>query len=49
MSLSSIINYMTDIIVRRSENGKNFGIAVIPEGLIEFVPELKTHQKQRML
>ena len=42
MSLSSIIDYMTDIIVRRSENGKNFGIAVIPEGLIEFVPELKT-------
>lgn len=42
MSLSSIINYMTDIIVRRSENSKNFGIAVIPEGLIEFVPELKT-------
>ena len=42
MSLSSIINYMTDIIVRRSENGKNFGIDVIPEGLIEFVPELKT-------
>ena len=42
MSRSSIINYMTDIIVRRSENGKNFGIAVIPEGLIEFVPELKT-------
>lgn len=41
MSLSSIIDYMTDIIVRRSENGKNFGIAVIPEGLIEFIPELK--------
>ncbi len=42
MSLASIIDYMTDIIVRRSENGKNFGIAVIPEGLIEFVPELKS-------
>ena len=42
MSLSSIIDYMTDIIVRRANNGKNFGIAVIPEGLIEFVPELKT-------
>ena len=41
MSLSSIIDYMTDIIVKRSEMGKNFGIAVIPEGLIEFVPELK--------
>ena len=42
MSLSSIIDYMTDIIVRRSEMGKNFGIAVIPEGLIEFIPEMKS-------
>ena len=42
MSLSSIIDNMTDIVVKRSEMGKNFGIAVIPEGLIEFVPELKT-------
>ena len=40
MSLSSIIDYMTDIIVKRSENHKNFGIAVIPEGLIEFIPEM---------
>ena len=42
MSLASIIDYMTDIIVRRSAAGRNFGIAVIPEGLIEFVPELKS-------
>ena len=42
MSLSSIIDYITDIVVKRSEAGKNFGIAVIPEGLIEFIPELKT-------
>lgn len=40
MSLSSIIDYMTDIIVKRADNGKNFGIAVIPEGLIEFIPEM---------
>ena len=40
MSLSSIIDYMTDIIVKRSNAGKNFGIAVIPEGLIEFIPEM---------
>ncbi len=40
MSLASIIDYMTDIIVKRSEMGKNFGIAVIPEGLIEFIPEM---------
>ena len=42
MSLSSIIDYMTDIIVRRADVGKNFGIAVVPEGLIEFIPEMKS-------
>lgn len=42
MSLESIINYMCDIIVRRADMGKNFGIAVIPEGLIEFIPEMKS-------
>ena len=42
MSLESIINYMCDIIVRRANAGKNFGIAVIPEGLIEFIPEMKS-------
>ena len=42
MSLSSIIDYISDIVARRAEMGKNFGIAVIPEGLIEFVPELKS-------
>lgn len=40
MSLSSILDYMTDIITRRSQNGKNFGVAIIPEGLIEFIPEM---------
>lgn len=42
MSLDSIIEYMTDIIAKRAYKGKNFGIAIIPEGLIEFVPEMKT-------
>ena len=42
MSLASVIDYMVDIIVRRADMGKNFGIAVIPEGLIEFIPEMKS-------
>jgi len=42
MSLESIVNYMAEIIDKRSDNGKNFGIAIIPEGLIEFIPEMKT-------
>ncbi len=42
MSLDSIVNYMSDIIARRAANGKNFGIAIVPEGLIEFIPEMKS-------
>ena len=40
MSLDSIITYMCDIIVRRAANDKNFGIVIVPEGLIEFIPEM---------
>ena len=42
MSLDHIINYMSDIISKRAANGKNFGIAIVPEGLIEFIPEMKS-------
>lgn len=41
MSLNGIITYMADVISQRAAKGKNFGIAIIPEGLIEFIPEMK--------
>ncbi len=40
-SLSDIVTYMANIIAARATKGKNFGIALIPEGLIEFIPEMK--------
>ncbi len=42
LSLDAIVNYMTEIIAKRGNEGKNFGVALIPEGLIEFIPEMKT-------
>ena len=42
MSLKQIVDYMADIVAKRAADGRNFGIALIPEGLIEFIPELKT-------
>ncbi len=42
MSLKQIVDYMSDIVAKRAANGKNFGIALIPEGLIEFIPEFKS-------
>ena len=40
-SLDEIVSYMASIIALRASKGKNFGIALIPEGLIEFIPEMK--------
>ncbi len=42
MSLKQIVDNMTEIVAKRAEMGKNFGIALIPEGLIEFIPEIKS-------
>ena len=39
MSLSQIANYIADSVATRAANGMNFGVAVIPEGVVEFVPE----------
>lgn len=41
MSLAQIVDYMAEIIRKRAQKGYNFGIALIPEGLIEFIPEMK--------
>ena len=40
-SLNEIVSYMATIIAQRGNAGKNFGTALIPEGLIEFIPEMK--------
>ena len=39
MSLAEITNYIADSVEKRGNNGENFGVAIIPEGIVEFVPE----------
>jgi pyrophosphate--fructose-6-phosphate 1-phosphotransferase len=39
MSLSQIANTIADSVCKRAEKGMNFGVAIIPEGVVEFVPE----------
>ena len=39
MSLSAIADYIADSVAKRAANGMNFGVAIIPEGVVEFVPE----------
>ena len=39
MSLAQLTNYIADSVEKRAANGDNFGVAIIPEGIVEFVPE----------
>ena len=41
LTLSQVADQITDSVVKRAANGENFGVVVIPEGVIEFIPEVK--------
>jgi len=41
LTLRQIVDQIVDVVVKRAANGDNFGVALIPEGLIEFIPEMK--------
>jgi pyrophosphate--fructose-6-phosphate 1-phosphotransferase len=41
-TLAQVVNSIADVVAARAANKENFGVALIPEGLIEFIPEMKT-------
>ncbi|KAJ4980672.1 hypothetical protein NE237_031509 [Protea cynaroides] len=40
-TLKSVTDYITDVICKRAELGYNYGVILIPEGLIDFIPEVQ--------
>jgi pyrophosphate--fructose-6-phosphate 1-phosphotransferase len=40
-TLKQIVDDLVRTITKRAANNENFGVALIPEGLIEFIPEMK--------
>ncbi len=40
-SLEEIVADIADLICERAEKGKNYGVILIPEGIVEFIPEIK--------
>ncbi|XP_010244159.1 PREDICTED: pyrophosphate--fructose 6-phosphate 1-phosphotransferase subunit beta [Nelumbo nucifera] len=40
-TLKNVTDYITDIICRRAELGYNYGVILVPEGLIDFIPEVQ--------
>ena len=46
MSLAQIADYIADSVAARAAKGMNFGVAIIPEGVVEFVPEFSVLIKE---
>jgi len=40
-TLNDIVEYICSVIADRGNRGLNFGLVLVPEGLIEFIPEIK--------
>lgn len=40
MSLEDIIEDISKVVIARAKKGKNYGVVVVPEGVIEFIPEM---------
>ena len=40
-TLAGIVDDLAKIVAKRAENKENFGVVLVPEGLIEFIPEMK--------
>lgn len=41
MTLAQVVDQIAQAVARRAEAKKNYGVVLIPEGLIEFIPEMK--------
>lgn len=42
MSLDDIVDHIVGVITERRLRGLNHGVVLIPEGLVEFIPEMRT-------
>lgn len=40
MTLNQIVEDLAKVVANRAEDGNNFGVVLVPEGLIEFVPAI---------
>ncbi|XP_047955645.1 pyrophosphate--fructose 6-phosphate 1-phosphotransferase subunit beta [Salvia hispanica] len=40
-TLKNVTDYIADVVCKRAELGYNYGVILIPEGLIDFIPEVQ--------
>lgn len=39
-TLKNVTDYIVNVILKRADFGYNYGVILIPEGLIDFIPEV---------
>ncbi|MDE6485808.1 MAG: diphosphate--fructose-6-phosphate 1-phosphotransferase [Duncaniella sp.] len=42
MTLQEVVNDIADVVAARAARGDNYGVVLVPEGLIEFIPAVKS-------
>jgi diphosphate-dependent phosphofructokinase len=42
MSLGEVVDTIANTVIERAKKGINHGVVIVPEGLIEFIPEMNT-------
>jgi len=40
-TLAEVVAHVAEVVRRRAEAGRSYGVCLVPEGLIEFVPEMR--------
>lgn len=40
LTLKNVTDHIVDVVCKRHELGYNYGVILIPEGLIDFIPEV---------
>ena len=41
LTLSQVVDQLVDIVIQRADLGKHFGAFLVPEGIIEFMPDMQ--------
>jgi len=42
LTLGQVVEHVADVVCRRAEAGRPYGVCLVPEGLIEFIPEISS-------
>ena len=41
LTLSQVVDQLVEIVIQRAEQGRQFGVFLVPEGIIEFMPDMQ--------